>query len=112
MAHPPVHPGWKRVVLCGGPNDGQELTIKGTRNMVVTGVTDDGEVDPHSVERGAVYVKNEYGERTAEGLEKFDFLGHRTTEEIRQMLRGGLLSTQHDDCDPWASDPDAWKKGT
>lgn len=103
---PPVHPGWKRIVLNGGPNDGQELTIKGTRNLVVTGITDAGEVDPQSVERGAVYLARDYNHLEPLNPEPFDFLGHRTTKEIHDMLRGGYVAGGEEDC----GDADWWKK--
>lgn len=107
MNHPPTHPGWKRIVLNGGPNDGQELTIRGTRNMVVTGITDDGAVDPRSVEKGAVYIVRGYCHLEPLSPEPFDFLGHRTTAEIHDMLRGGLMSgADPADC----GDADWWKQ--
>jgi hypothetical protein len=104
--HPPAHSGWKRIVLNGGPADGQELTLKGTRNMVVLGVHDDGTVNMQSAEKGAVYVNYEICSRP-DGMERFDFLGHRSTEEIHNMLRGGMMSGgDPDDC----GDADWWKK--
>jgi hypothetical protein len=115
MAHPPIKPGWKRIVLVGGPNDGHELTIRASRDRVVVGVTgadtgtggDTAEVDPQSVEKGAVYIR--FQDAPADdGRERFEFLGHRTIDEIRGMtpqdvgLRG--------DCDNDLDDADWWKK--
>src|SRR5207244_337040 len=102
---PPTHPGWKRIVLIGGPNDGQELTVKGTRNLIVTGVTDAGEVDPHSVEKGAVYMRSD-ARLDEDGRERFEFLGHRSTQEIHDLIRGGYVAGGDLDDDP----ADDWKK--
>lgn len=112
MSHPPTHPDWKRVVLIGGPNDGQELTIRGTRNLLVTGVTDNQEVDLHSVEKGAVYLSEHWHATGSQstGIERFQFLGHRTTAEIRQLLRGGYVGGGRDNCGPEDKDDADWWK--
>ena len=73
--------------------------------MVVLGVTDDGEVDLHTMEKGAVYVLS--AAPHDDGRPRFEFVGHHSNEEVHRMIRGGYVGGGDiDDCDP----ADDWNK--